>query len=378
VAGTIAAADNGIGVVGVAPAAQLWAVKVLDENGNGSDEGLIAGIDWVLGKHAQGGNWIVNLSLGSNSSSAAEEDVFRRAAAAGLLIVAAGGNAGVDGMNYPARYPGVFAVGAIDDHMTLARFSNRGPRMDIVAPGVNVLSTVPVGTAMLADVITGPEVLAAVPLQGSPKGDAEGPYVFCGFGAGKADFPDSVNGAIAVIRRGNLSFNEKVRNAKAAGAKAVLILGRQTDQLDDRDSWTLIRNCDVTCADHDADLAYQWPLAVSLLFADGEKVLGRQGPIAESYRGDDYDFLNGTSMAVPHVSGIAAMLWSLSPSLTAADLVKAIEVSAKDLGQPGYDSYYGYGLIDALEAAKHVAPTAFGLPTQPPPPPSGRRRGVGH
>jgi len=252
---------------------------VLDENGNGSDESLIAGLDWVIGKQVNGGNWIVSLSLGSNSSSAAEEDVFRRAVDAGILIIAAGGNSGVDGMDYPARYPGVFAVGAVDNEMTLARFSNRGPRLDIVAPGVNVLSTFPVGSATLADVVSGDQVLEAVPLQGSPKGDAEGLYVFCGFGQA-GDFPANVNGAIAVIRRGNLSFNEKVRNAKAAGARAVLILGRSTDVLDDRSSWTLIRSCNVTCDDQNADKAFDWPLTVALLFADGEKVLARNGPIA--------------------------------------------------------------------------------------------------
>jgi len=73
------------------------------------------------------------------------------------------------------------------------------------------------------------------------------------------------------------------------------------------------------------------------------------------------------------------MLWSLAPAMRAPDLIKVMETSAHDLGKPGYDTIYGYGLLDALEAAKRVAPSAFGLPSQPPPPPpTGRRRGVSH
>jgi len=378
VAGTIAAADNNIGVVGVAPNARIFAVKVLDQDGNGTDESLIAGLDWVLeSKRTKGGHWIVSLSLGSNSTSAAEEEVFRRAIGADLFIIAAAGNSGLDGINYPARYPGVFAVGAVDDEALLARFSNKGSRLDIVAPGVSILSTVPLGTADVADVTVAGDTLEAVPLIGSPKGDVNAPYIFCNIGQ-PSDFPAAVKDNIAVIRRGGLSFNDKARNAKAAGARGLIILARPND-LDDRYSWTLIRPCTATCDDQDADKAFDWPLTVALMSDPGQKILDNPGTIAESYRGDDYEMLSGTSMATPHVSGVAAILWSLAPNLFASDLIVAMEATARDLGKPGFDSQYGYGLLDAFAAARRVAPGPFGLPP-PPPPPSTiiRRRGVGH
>ncbi|MGZ4777811.1 MAG: S8 family serine peptidase, partial [Thermoanaerobaculia bacterium] len=84
-------------------------------------------------------------------------------------------------------------------------------------------------------------------------------------------------------------------------------------------------------------------------------------------------------MATPHVSAVAALLWSLAPDATVSDLKRAIDMTTRDLGKPGYDAFYGFGLVDALAAAKQIAPNAFGLPTPAPLlPPSGRRRGVAH
>ncbi|MGZ7078508.1 MAG: S8 family serine peptidase [Thermoanaerobaculia bacterium] len=378
VAGIIAAADNDVGVVGVAPSARLWIVKVLDANGNGSDESLIAGLDWVLAmQRMNGGNWIVSMSLGSSQSSSAEEDAVHRAVEAGVFLIAAAGNSGFDSIDFPARDEGVFAIGAVDSDSILARFSNRGTRLDVVAPGVSVLSTVPLGSAAVADVTAGDNTLHANPLEGSPRGDVTASFVSCGVGQVE-EFPASVAGNIAVIGRGTLTFNQKVRNAKAAGAAAVLILGRQTDT-DDPSTWTLIRGCNATCDDQNADKAFSWPLTLGLSYADGQKLLATSGPVAESFRGEDYTMLSGTSMATPHVSAVAALLWSLAPDATVSDLKRAIDMTTRDLGKPGYDAFYGFGLVDALAAAKQIAPNAFGLPTPAPLlPPSGRRRGVAH
>ena len=125
VAGTIAALDNGIGVVGVAPEARLWAVKVLDKDGNGTDENVVAGVDKVLSwKHDLGGQWIISLSIGAIDPSDAEREAFRRLADNDVLAVAAAGNRGLPGLEYPAGYPDVLAVGAIDSDKSLASFSS--------------------------------------------------------------------------------------------------------------------------------------------------------------------------------------------------------------------------------------------------------------
>ena len=373
VAGTIAAADNDIGVVGVAPAANVWSVKVLDRGGNGTDEGLVVGIDWVISqKRALGGNWIISMSLGSKSGSPAEEEVLRQAVADGILVVSAAGNHGAADIEYPAKYPGILTVGAIDSGENFARFSNHGPRLDVVAPGVSVLSTLPVGSVSIADVTVASTALSAVAVNGSPRADVTAPVVFCDLGK-VGDFPPNVRGSIALVRRGEILFNEKVRNAKAAGAVAVIIIARSTDG-DDRDIWTLIRPCDGTCDDHDADLAFDWPLTVALKYDDGESVRNATGPVDASSRADDYGELSGTSMSTPHVTGVAALLWSLAPSLTADDVKLAILSTTHDLGGPGYDEFFGFGEVDAFAAAKKVAPAAFGLPDPPPPQTSPVRR----
>src|SRR5439155_23814074 len=118
-AGTIAAADNAVGVVGVAPNVKLWSVKVLNSAGSGSSDRVISALDWVeTKKNALGGDWVINLSLGSGRPNTAEAEAFRKAIAAGILICAASGNESVAGtpapVDHPAAYADVLAIGAVD------------------------------------------------------------------------------------------------------------------------------------------------------------------------------------------------------------------------------------------------------------------------
>ena len=142
-AGTIAAAINGAGVVGVAPSAYLYAVKVLNSSGSGSYSQIISGIDWCI----QNGMHVVSMSLGGSGGSTALKSMCNTAWSKGLLVVAAAGNAGVpvppatSSVGYPAKYKNVIAVSAIDSANALAGFSSRGAEVDVCAPGVNVLST---------------------------------------------------------------------------------------------------------------------------------------------------------------------------------------------------------------------------------------------
>lgn len=139
-AGTVAAAFNGQGVVGVAPYAYLHAVKVLSSTGEGQWSWLIAGIDWVTEKK---GLRILSMSLGGGGAPAALEQMVNSAYDDGCLLVAAAGNSGPgdNTVNQPATYDNVVAVSAIDGSNQIAGFSSRGPEVEITAPGVNVLST---------------------------------------------------------------------------------------------------------------------------------------------------------------------------------------------------------------------------------------------
>jgi subtilisin len=137
-AGTIAAVNNGIGVVGVAPEARIWAVKVLGDNGRASWTDVAQGVEWCIDK---GDIRVISMSLGGSYSTTLD-NACAAAYAANILIVACAGNAG-GAVEYPAAYESVMAISAINSSNQLAGFSNFGPEIDLTAPGVGVLSTVP-------------------------------------------------------------------------------------------------------------------------------------------------------------------------------------------------------------------------------------------
>jgi serine protease len=364
VAGTIAAADNDFGVIGVAPNVRLWGVKVLNSAGSGTSDKVIAALDWITArKNEMGGRWVVNLSLGSKESSAAEEEAFGEAVAEGLLVVAAAGNESTTTIpapvGYPAAYPGVIAVGAVSDNSLRASFSNQGPQVSVVAPGVSVLSSMRVGSGEIAGVSTATaQQFLATGVEGSKRGTVSGEFVFCGLGR-TADFPSNVAGRIAVIQRGEITFAEKTRAAKAAGATAVVIVNNDDSAI----TWTLIAATDPLSA------TFDWPITIGVSKQDGARLLAARTQITVTLRPDDYGEMSGTSMATPHVAGVAALLWGAAPAATAADLRGAIGATASDLGDTGVDPEYGAGLIDALNAAKRLAPSRFGAPATPAPEP---------
>lgn len=157
VAGVAAAKDNSQGIVGVAPGARLWAIKVLDSNGMGSSSDIIKGIDYVT-EHADEID-VVNLSFGAVGKNDALHNAIIRSVETGVTYTAAAGNEGIDASDvFPASYPEVIAVSAIVDtdgkcggististtagkDDTFASFSNYGPVVDLAAPGVLVKTT---------------------------------------------------------------------------------------------------------------------------------------------------------------------------------------------------------------------------------------------
>jgi subtilisin len=162
-AGTIAAAINGSGVVGVAPAASLYGVKVLSNAGSGNWSWLIAGIDWSIKNRMH----VLSMSLGGGTAPAALGAMCDTAFQKGLLLVAAAGNTGAAPVGFPARYGSVIAVSAIDNANAIAPFSSRGPEVELCAPGVGVLSTIPGGgygskngTSMACPHVSGAAALA--------------------------------------------------------------------------------------------------------------------------------------------------------------------------------------------------------------------------
>lgn len=148
VAGIVAAsANNGAGIVGIAPEAKVMPIKVLAADGSGSDAEVADGIVWAVDHGAD----VVNMSLGGPGESKVLGDAVAYALQKGVPVIAAMGNDGSDEKSYPAAYPGVLAVGATDAKDQAADFSQWGDWISVSAPGVQILSTLPTYKVNLND-----------------------------------------------------------------------------------------------------------------------------------------------------------------------------------------------------------------------------------
>lgn len=148
VAGIIAGSgNNGQGILGVAPRCRLMPIKVLDQKGEGNTSDIVSGIVYA----AEHGARILNLSLGGIGGGKALETAIVYAQRKGCVVVAAMGNEGANAQDYPASYPGVIAVGAVDDRDHVAEYSNFGRWISVVAPGTDIYSTMPTYHVTLDD-----------------------------------------------------------------------------------------------------------------------------------------------------------------------------------------------------------------------------------
>jgi len=143
VAGTVAALDNDVGVVGVGPEISIYALKVLNSSGSGSWSDVIAALDWAVTNGIQA----TNNSYGSGSNpGGVVEAAFNAAEAAGIYHAAAAGNSGNcagknDSVGYPAKFASVIAVAATNKSDSRPCFSSTGPAVELSAPGVSINST---------------------------------------------------------------------------------------------------------------------------------------------------------------------------------------------------------------------------------------------
>jgi len=141
-AGIIAAtSNNGIGIAGIAPNARILPIKVLDNAGFGTYAQVAEGITYATDMGAP----VIELGFGGTGSSQLMQDAIDYAMAHNVLVVAAAGNSGDSTPYYPAAYPGVMAVSAVDDSQTWAPFSSTGSHISLSAPGVGIYSTYPGG-----------------------------------------------------------------------------------------------------------------------------------------------------------------------------------------------------------------------------------------
>jgi hypothetical protein len=227
--------NNAIGVAGLCWGSKIYVIKTRDEYGSGSHQdfydAVIEAVDYAVNN---GFRLVINYSAGGGASNTKEQAVIY-ARDRDCLIVAAAGNDYEGAVGYPAAYSAsydnVIAVSATDSMDHFAAYSNKGPEINVAAPGSYIYSTMP-------------------------------------------NYPVTLNDP---------------------------------------------------------------------------------PPVGGSYN-QDYDYLNGTSMATPYVSGLAALLLSCDNGLTAAEVRDIIESTSDDLGSPAWDEYYGYGRIDANAALRDACP----------------------
>jgi serine protease len=347
VAGTIAAANNAAGVVGVTPGAvKLSIVKVF--SGSTCAWSYSSTLVDAANRCAQNGARVINMSLGGATSSTTERTAFDNLDAQGVLSIAAAGNDGNTAHSYPASYDSVVSVAAVDSTKTVADFSQQTSQVELAAPGVGILSTVPFVTASLTVAGTG---YMAEALEGSFQGSGTGALV----NGGRCTATNVAwAGKTVLCERGDIAFADKINNAANSGATGAAIYNNAPGGF----SGTL------------NGTGPAMP-AVSLSQEDGQfLVANRLGQSATvntvaNNAGNGYAYYDGTSMATPHVSAVAALIWSANPNWTNDQVRQALQVTAEDRGTAGRDNAYGYGVIRAKLALDHLLDGGGGTDPDP-------------
>ncbi|PKN91210.1 MAG: peptidase S8 [Chloroflexi bacterium HGW-Chloroflexi-6] len=333
VAGTIAAVNNALGVLGVTPGTvQLYIVRVFGDDGAWAYSSSL--IDAAYKCRDAGAN-IISMSLGGGRANNTEKNGFASLYNTyGILSIAAAGNDGVSTLSYPASYDSVVSVAAIDANKVVADFSQFNSQVELAAPGVGVLSTVPYqdSTSITVSGVT----YSAGHVEFSARGSASGALV----NGGLCDSVGSWSGKVVLCERGVISFYDKVINVQnGGGAAAVLynnVPGGFLGTLGEGFSSNIV--------------------GISLSQEDGQYLvankLGQSATVSSTYTApaSGYEYYDGTSMATPHASAVAALVWSADPTATNAEIRAVLQQTAQDLGTAGRDNYYGFGLIQAKDA----------------------------
>ena len=350
-AGIIAASDNGFGLVGAAPGVSLHVLKIFPKSGGALTSNVIRAIDWAIAQKLD----VVSCSFGGETPSRLEQEAFARARRANVLVIAAVGNH-ASWVRYPAAYPSVVGVGAMDRTRGIASFSNTGTEVDFVAPGVDLLSTIISGSGRVGSItLDDGTSLTARPFAYSKSGSAEGLPVDCARG-NAVDFPAAAAQNVALVLREGPAIPKKATNAAAAQAAALVVINSAPDDMPMRGS-----------LGSDNSL---WPVAVSVSRQTGRIILERGSSVFVDSYVTDYDASDGASLSAPHVAAAAALVLALRPDLSADEVVALLASTATDLGDAGRDPVYGHGLVDAYAAAAAAVPERM--------PAKNRRRSVAH
>lgn len=340
VAGTIAAINNnGVGVVGVNPnrLLKLHIVKVFNAAGWAYSSTLAS----AANKCGAAASNVITMSLGGGRSSMTEQRAFDALYAKGVLNVAAAGNDGTTAISYPAGYGSVMSVAALDEAKAWATFSQYNSKVEIAAPGVNVLSTVPMGAGTAASLTVGATSYTPGAMEGSPVKTATA--ALADFGIGDT-VNSAVSGKVCLIARGTIDFATKVSNCQNSGGVGAVVYNNVAGAFGGTLGTTVTTIPSVTASDTDG--------------AAMKTQLGQSATVALT--ATNYAYFDGTSMATPHVSAVAALVWSYFPTCTGAQIRSSLGKSAQDLGAAGRDVKFGFGLVQAKAAHDRITSLGCG------------------
>lgn len=361
VAGTIAAVNNSEGVVGVMPNANvnLHIIKVFNASGWAYSSDLVSAIS----KCQNAGAKVVNMSLGGPSSTTSESNSMQSFFDDGMLLIAAAGNDGNSTDSYPASYDAVVSVAAVDETGLHAEFSQYTSQVELSGPGEAILSTVGIGDGRQG----------FITYNGATTGDdrvlPQSRYVQSGGSYVISNVNATVNGELASCSMtagsyscGNMSgkicIAERYENQAGSNypdinpAKACADAGAAGVIVYSNSARPGLQNPFLV----DGTSAMTMP-TVSVNRALGQDLVANAGSNATlEVRGNtDYAYYNGTSMATPHVAGVAALAWSNNASCTASEVREALKQSTVDLDNAGRDNRTGWGLVQTKAASDYMA-----------------------
>lgn len=354
VAGTIAALKNGMGVRGIVDngSLDLHIIKVFTASGWNYSSSL----QDAAQRCADAGSNVITMSLGGDRRVKAEDRKFSQLNSQGILSLAAAGNDGNTKHSYPASYNSVMSVAAVDANADVADFSQQTSQVEIGAPGVSVLSTVPYlseGTVTVNDPENGDFIVDGQLVEGANTGTARGPLVdggLCDIAVAEGTYNSD---DVVLCLRGDVTFAEKVLNSWGGGAAAVVIYNNVPGPLS------------ATMGSDTSEIP-----AVAISQADGQELfakhLGKTVDIFANfeYPKSEYQAWDGTSMATPHASAVATLLWTYNAAWTNDEIRDALNTTAWHPGGLDRDDAYGHGIVQAKAALDYL------LGGGPPPPPA--------
>uniref|UniRef100_A0A7S3P8K4 subtilisin n=1 Tax=Amphora coffeiformis TaxID=265554 RepID=A0A7S3P8K4_9STRA len=344
VAGTIAASGlNNAGVSGMIADEKVCLVvaRVFGDGGGASVAKVSEAIIWA----ADVGAKVINMSLGTSSVYSSVTDAIQYAHSKGTILVASAGNGADDSppvlTNYPADYPEVISVAAVDDNNRWASFSNYNSNVNIAAVGVDVLSTYPIpsGGTTFEIVSTAGTFMGThmVYSKYTSNEGVTGVLVDCGRGNGRCL---GNGGHVCLMEQGGSSFHAKVLQCEQSNGVAAIIYA--DDDQDVKGTMGQVNNSP----------KFTSIPAVGVRRDVGLQLLGvvRTEVSLTSPLEGAYGRMSGTSMAAPHVTGAAGLIWRSCPDCSRDIVIDCLLDTADDAGARGRDNYYGSGILNTDSA----------------------------